>query len=113
MIESNIKKRDPEVIKKTAVILADLYNTGEFGGKKKGRFQITHKNLRKLMRLPRLRDKHIILLSDELLEEYDILIAMYRDSFIFLGGAICGRYRIVPNKFFKNLGEDETEGENK
>ena len=83
--------------KETAAILADLYNV-DFGGKAKGRFKISRKDLTLMAGRSRLQQPIIDDVIDELFEKYDLTMIDLSDEFPIISTSIIRRYRSVPSR---------------
>jgi len=92
--------------KQVAEIIEDIFKE-KFGGKDKGRFQLSRSHFRKLLGRKNLRDAFIEEVADECLERGYILIVI-EDIIAVIEENVVLNYRSVPKSIINlYVGEDE------
>jgi hypothetical protein len=87
--------------KNMAMIIVDIYKES-FGGKSRGRYQLSRAQFRKLAKRKRLSDSFINEVSEECLESGYILIPV-GDSIAVIEEEIVSNYRIAPKRIINNF----------
>ena len=95
---------------KMAEIIEEIYEE-KFGGKSRGRFQISRLSLRQLSGRKRLRDAFIDEVAEEALELGYVLVSL-GDTIAIIEEQVMLNYRNVPKSIInKYLHEEDDEGE--
>lgn len=105
------KKRSRKTASKVAERVAAFFHE-KFGGKAKGKFRISYKDMLLLTGAHRLSSKGYVEQIEEFLcENYGIVMVEVGDDFVFLGYGALINVRKVPKRLIVNS-EDESEKEN-
>jgi|GEM_PF-1537508 len=92
-----------------ATILAEIYEK-KFGGKARGRYQITRSAFTELSGRRRLKDSFVYKVIDACFDEGYILIDL-GNNFVVIDLAVTENYRKVPKSIVKEILEEDDEVE--